>query len=89
MSEATLQEHLRLASLRAKTYTNSKLVEFNTAVVDALEEMADLKADKQAMTTALAGKADKTDTNALVAFFNAAGLYVDEDGDIAQTEEEE
>lgn len=46
MSEATLHEHLRLASQRAKTYTNSKLVEFNEATVAALEEMADIKADK-------------------------------------------
>ena len=89
MSEAALQEHLRLCSQRAKAYTNEKAVQFNEAVVDALEEMAELKADQKATTAALSGKTDKTDTNALVAFFNAAGLYVDEDGDIAQTEEEE
>lgn len=46
MSEAALREHLRLVSQRAKTYTNEKLVEFNEAVVGALEEMADAKADK-------------------------------------------
>ena len=52
MSEATLSEHLRLASQRAKTYTNEKLVEFNEAVVDALKEMADVKADKVSGATA-------------------------------------
>ena len=52
MSEATLSEHLRLASQRAKTYTNEKLVEFNEAVVGALEEMADVKADKVSVATA-------------------------------------
>ena len=46
MSEAALREHLRLVSQRAKTYTNEKLVEFNEAVVGALEEMAEAKADK-------------------------------------------
>ena len=89
MSEAALQEHLRLCSQRAKAYTNEKAVQFNEAVVDALEEMAALKADQKATTLALADKTDKTDTNALIAFFNASGLYVDEDGDIAQTEEDE
>ena len=52
MSEAALSEHLRLASLRAKTYTNEKLVEFNEAVVGALEEMAEVKADKVSEATA-------------------------------------
>lgn len=46
MSEAILREHLRLVNQRAKTYTNTKLVEFNEAVVAALEEMANVKADK-------------------------------------------
>ena len=53
MSEAALQEHLRLASLRAKSYTNAKAVEFNEATVAALEEMADVKADK--VSSAAAG----------------------------------
>lgn len=52
MSEAALREHLRLVSQRAKTYTNEKLVEFNEAVVGALEEMADVKADKVSGATA-------------------------------------
>ena len=52
MSEAALQEHLRLCSQRAKAYTNEKAVQFNEAVVDALEEMADVKADKVSGATA-------------------------------------
>lgn len=76
MSEAALQEHLRLCSQRAKAYTNEKAVEFNTAVAGALEEIAELKADK-------------IDTNAALAFFNASGLYVDDDGDIAQADDDE
>ena len=46
MANFTLQAHLLLCAQRAKTFTNSKLLEFNEAVVDALEEMADAKADK-------------------------------------------
>ncbi len=55
------------------------------------------KADAQAMTTALNTKANSTnvsqalalkantvDVQSALAFFNAAGLYVDKDGDIAQ-----
>lgn len=86
MSSTTLDELLKLCSQRAKAYTNEKAVQFNEAVVAALEEMAELKADQSAMSTALQGKTDKTDTNAALAFFNAAGLYVDADGDIAQAD---
>lgn len=46
MSAAALDTHLMLVSQRAKAYTNAKAVEFNEAVVGALEEMADAKADK-------------------------------------------
>ena len=57
------------------------------------------KADAQAMTDALNAKADSlnvsnalslklntADARSALAFFNAAGLYVDNDGDIAQTD---
>ena len=46
MSEAALREHLRLTSQRAKAYTDAKDVEFSEAIIEALEEMADAKADK-------------------------------------------
>ena len=81
MSEAVLKEHLRLASQSAKAYTNEKAVEFNSAVVSALEEMAELKADQQATTTALSGKVDKVSgaTAGNFAVFASNGALVDDD----------
>jgi hypothetical protein len=66
LSEAALQEHLRLASQRAKAYTNEKLVEFNEAIVGALEEMADAKVNK--VSGATAGN---------IATFDASGSLTD------------
>ena len=70
MSNMPLQEHLRKCAEMSKTYTNEKLVEFNEAVVGAIEEIV----------SALQPALD---------FFNASGLYIDNDGDIAQKEEDD
>ena len=92
MSNVSLQEHLALCARRIKVFTNQQLLDFTQATLDALKEMDEAKADKSALTEGLAQKADKEATeqaiakkaNAALAFFNAAGLYVDTDGDIAQ-----
>lgn len=97
MSKVSLQEHLALCAQRIKVFTNQQLLDFTQATLDALKEMAEAKADKSALTEGLAQKADKEateqaiakkanadDVKAALAFFSAAGLYVDTDGDIAQ-----
>ncbi len=102
MSNITLKEHLLLCVQRLKTYTNEQMLELNDAVVATLEEIITVlekKADESAMTTALSTKADATsttqalktkanvtDVQSALDFFKAAGLYVDSNGDIAQTD---
>ena len=44
------------------------------------------KANSTNVSQALALKANTADVQSALAFFNAAGLYVDSDGDIAQTD---
>ena len=61
MSNITLKEHLMLCAQRAKTYTNSQVLELNEAVIGALDEIVDVldtKADSETVSTALASKAD-------------------------------
>ena len=88
MSEAALKTHLQLCIQRAKTYTNAQVLELNEAVIAALEEIVTAlegKADSSDMTAALAGKADTTSVSSTLSFFSASGLYIDADGDIAQS----
>ncbi len=70
MKQITLQTDLKQCLQRSKTFTNAKLIEFNEAVVAALEEIV------EAMNDALN-------------FYEASGLCIDDDGDIAQRDEEE
>lgn len=51
-----------------------------TATTEALNK----KADQTAITNALNLKATKEEVKSALEFFAAAGLYVDDDGDIAQ-----
>ena len=66
-----LTRHLRRVANSARIYTNGELNEFAQATLDALAELDD-------------AKADKTEITDMLAFFTASGLYIDEDGDIAQ-----
>ena len=75
MSNVALKEHLQLCIQRAKTYTNAQVLELNEAVIAALEEIVE----------ALETKADSSSVSSALSFFNASGLYVDADGDIAQS----
>ena len=67
----TLTRHLRRVASSARIYTNGELNEFAQATLDALEELDD-------------AKADKTEVTDVLTFFTASGLYIDEDGDVAQ-----
>ena len=80
---AALVEMANMISTKAdKTETTNalSLKADQTAMTEALSK----KADQTATTTALNEKATKTETKSALEFFAAAGLYVDDDGDIAQ-----